>query len=48
MGFIAQGKQVSYLFPGELRVDLEILNKGDYLRLEVLGVSDEERTDAIL
>jgi len=48
VGFKAQGEQVSYLFPGELRVDLEILNKGDYLRLEVVGVSDEERTDAIL
>ena len=48
VGFEAQGKQVSYLFPGELRVDLEVLNKGDYLRLEVVGVSDKERTDAIL
>lgn len=48
VGFKAQGKQVSYLFPGELRVDLEVLNKGDYLRLEVVGVSDKERTDAIL
>ena len=48
VGFKAQGEQVSYLFPGELRVDLEILNKGDYLRLEVVGVSHEERTDAIL
>jgi len=48
VGFKAEGEHVSYLFPGELRVDLKVLNKGDYLRLEVVGVSDEERTDAIL
>jgi hypothetical protein len=48
VGFNAEGEHVSYLFPGELRVDLKVLNKGDYLRLEVVGVSDDKRTDAIL
>jgi hypothetical protein len=48
VGFKALGEQVSYIFPGELRVDLKVENKGDYLRLEVLGVSDEQEVDAIL
>jgi len=48
MGFKADGEHVSYLFPGELHVDLKVLNRGEYLRLEVVSVSDEERMDAIL
>lgn len=48
VGFKAQGEQLTYLFPGELRVDLKVESKGDYLRLEVLGVSDEQKVDAIL
>jgi len=48
VGFESQGKQVSYIFPGELRVDLEVLSKGDYLRLKVVAISDEERTEALL
>ncbi len=47
VGFKAEGEHVSYLFPGELRVDLKVLNKGDYLRLEVVAVSDEKRTDSL-
>jgi len=48
VGFNAQGDQLSYRFPGGIQVDLRLQNKNDYLRFEVTGVSDEERTDAIL
>jgi len=46
--FKAKGEQLSYQFPGGLQVDLRVQNKGDYLRLEVLTISDEQSTDAIL
>ena len=48
VGFKAQGEQLTYLFPEGLQVNLKVESKGDYLRLEVLGVSDEEKVDAIL
>jgi hypothetical protein len=47
-GFKAQGGNLRYLFPGGLRVDLQILNKTDYLRLEVVELSDEQKVEAIL
>jgi len=47
-GFKVKGELVSYLFQGGLGVDLKVQNKGDYLKLEVVGVSDDALTDAIL
>lgn len=46
--FNAQGAQLSYTYPGGLRADLLVQNKGDYLRLEVTGLSGDEHIEAIL
>jgi hypothetical protein len=48
VGFKVQDEQVRYLFPEGLQVDLKVQNQGDYLRLEVAGISDEERMNVIL
>ena len=48
VGFKSKGEQLSYSYPGGLRVDLLAQNKGDYLRFEVTGLSDEDRIDAVV
>jgi len=47
-GFKAKGEKLSYMFPQGIRVDLKLQNKGDYLRLEVVDISPQEKVDAIL
>jgi len=47
-GFKAKGEKLSYQFPGGIKVELKLQNKGDYLRLEVLGISGEGQVDAIV
>jgi len=48
VSFKTQGEQLSYMFPENLSVDLKLENKGAYLRLEVLRLSDEQKIEAIL
>jgi hypothetical protein len=48
VGFKAQGTQLSYTFPGDIQVDLDVQNKGNYLRFEVTGLSDEKPIEAII
>ena len=43
-----RGEHVRYLFPEDLSVDLKLENKGSYLRLEVVSVSDELKVEAVL
>ena len=48
VGFQAHGGHLTYQFPENVRVDLDVISKGDYLRLEVTGVSGIEKMDAIM
>jgi hypothetical protein len=47
-GFKSKGEQLSYMFPGNMQVDIKAQDKGDYLRFEVMGLSNEAGIDAIL
>ncbi len=47
-GMKAQGNTMSFHFQGGIRVDLNAQNKGDYLSFEVVSLSDEKLTEAIL
>lgn len=46
--FVAEGEQLSYHFPDGLQLDLKVENKGAYLRMEVIRISDIQRVDAVL
>ena len=46
--FQVRGDLITYHFPGDLSIDLKVQSKGSYLRMEVEGISDTGRTDAIL
>ncbi len=48
VGFQAYGERLTYLFPGQLSVDLKVQSLQGYLRMEVIGISDPQRLDAIL
>jgi len=43
-----RANRLTYLFPGDLSVDLQVESKGTYLRLEVVGISGSELIDAVL
>jgi hypothetical protein len=47
-GFHVQSENLSYLFPDGFRVDLKIINKGNYLRMEVVDIAHMELVEAIL
>ena len=48
VGFKAQGEQLTYLFPEDLSVTLKVQNKGNFLRLELVSVSEKQKIEAIL
>jgi len=48
VGFSAQGGQLTYLFPEDLSVTLKVQNKGNFLRLELVSVSEKQKIEAIL
>jgi len=48
VGFELRSEGLTYRFRGNLSVDLGIRNKGTYLRLEVLQVSNGEKIEAIV
>ncbi len=48
IGFRATGERLTYLFPEQLSVDLEVQSKGDYLKLEVVGISGDQNIEAVL
>jgi len=48
VGFELRDEGLIYRFPGDLSIDLGIRNKGTYLRLEVLQVSNEQKVEAIV
>ena len=48
VGFRANGDVLSYRFAGGLELDIEVRDKGDYLKLELVEVKGEKEVNALL